>query len=187
MHPHPSAMLVADRYSMPTAVRVGGTGTIAPEASGYLLTGFANDTFAYLAKAMVSGRFYWEFEVLTFNALPGLADDVASAVSFGGYAGTNGGVYLTPSLASTWRESAWGGSFSPGSFGPLSAGDVIGFASDTGGPLKIFRNSGLATEVTFATPPSPAYAHAGFQGGSGRFRLGPGGCIYAPPAGFEYL
>ncbi len=185
MHPFPNVLLLRDRYSMPTAALVGGPGTITAEATGHLLTSFGNDAFGYVVRPMTAGKYYWEFQVSTLNVLPGIAGSLSN-VSYGGYTGTNAGVYAAGGEY-PWRQSSWGGGFSSWAAGAIAANDVLGFSYDTTGPFKIYRNNTLGAEITFTSPPATAYAHSGFQGGSGRFRLGPGGCIYAPPAGFDYL
>ena len=185
MHPFPSALLLGDRYRMPTAASAGSPGTITAEQTGHLLTGFGDNGFGYVTRPMTAGKYYWEFQVSALNVLPGIAGSL-SGDSFGGFSYTNAGVYCAGG-ASPWSQSSWGGGYSTWAAGNVEANDVLGFSYDTTGPFKIYRNNTLGAEITFTSPPTTAYAHSGFQSGSGRFRLGPGGCIYAPPAGFEYL
>lgn len=187
MRPYPRAMMLGGGWKLPGAAKVGGDGTLTKGATSWTAAGMGDNTFAYITRPMSVGRFYWEFEVLAANALPGIADDVASVVAFGGYTTTNAGIYSVN--GAFWRESGWGGSFSEGAAGVIANGDILGFAYDAGaGTLEVFLDGLSVNEITFTSPPATVYAHAGFQAtGSGRFRLGPAGCVHPRPSGYGYL
>lgn len=184
-------LLQSASYVRPPIRTTGtGPGTIVETAAGYDLSGFADTCFAWLDAPKVSGKWYWEAVFSATHLLFGIADDVATAVSYGGYiTGVNAGVYTnSPNL---WTDAGWtGASWGAGwGGGAMTNGDVLGFALDVDGKtLRIYKNNSLAATLTWSSGPSVLWPMFAFQfGPAAGVNLGPGGCVYAPPAGYAYL
>jgi len=66
---------------------------------------------------------------------------------------------------------------------------VLGFALDVDGKtLRIYQNNSLAATLTWSSGPSVLWPLFAFQfGPAAGVNLGPGGCVYDPPAGYAYL
>lgn len=189
MYPRPSMMLNGG-HRLPSPIVVGSPVMLSlTQGAGMVqVSGAGDDAFVYLNRPMTDQSHYWEFEVLAGEALPGVTSDIGTATEFGGYPNKNAGVYSAS--GALWQESGWGGNWSgSSSFGSLSPGANIGFAYFGGeGRLVARLNGDEVREITFSSPPTTLYAHAGFQGvGSGRFRLGPRGCAYPKIPGTNHL
>ena len=170
-----------------------GPGTIVETAAGYALSGFADTCFAWLDAPKVDGKWYWEVTFLASYLLAGIADDVTTAVSFGGYSSANAGIYS--SGPSPWVDTGWTGrSTGAGWTGAaMAVNDVLGFALDLDSgtkTLKVYQNNSLALTISWTSGPTFLWPMIGFQSGSGpscQINLGPAGCVYAPPAGYAHL
>ena len=190
MYPFPAAMMLGNQHTFPQWAVVGDPVSISLTKAGRTLTvaGAGDEAFVYLDRPMTAPNvYYWEFEILSDWVLPGVTDNPETAANFGGYPNTNAGLYSAN--GALWRESGWGGAWSAGSLGALAAGTNIGFGYFGPQGRLVVRIDGVeVSEITFSSPPAQLYAHAGFQStGSGRFRLGPGGCVYPKIPGTNHL
>ncbi len=185
-------MLMGGYVKPPVLTRGTGPGTITPNSSGYALSGFADTCFAYLAAPKPAGKWYWEVTLAGNYAMPGIADDVATSVSYGGYSGSNAGLYATSSMG-MWVDSGWTGGSTGGGWTLAAAGsgDVLGFALDLDGAtktLKIYLNGVLGGTISWTSGPSNLWPMFAFQfGPSCQVNLGPSGCVYPRPGGFNHL
>ena len=123
------------------------------------------------------------------HGLFGIADDVVTAVTYGGYSSVNAGIYTTtPNLWADggWSGASWGAGWGGGA---VANGDVLGFALDVDGKsLSIYQNNTLAAVLTWTSGPTALWPMMAFQfGPSAQANLGPSGCAYAAPAGHNYL
>ena len=183
-------LLQSASYVRPPLRTTGaGPGSVTDTAAGYALSGFADTCFAWLDAPKVSGKWYWEAVFSAAHLLFGIADDVTTAVSYGGYTSTNAGMYTnTPIL---WKDDGWtGASWGAGWIGgAMTSGDVLGFALDVDGKtLRIYQNNSLAATLTWSSGPSVLWPLFAFQfGPAAGVNLGPAGCVYAPPAGYAHL
>ena len=183
-------LLSAD-YVRPSLRTTGaGPGTIVETAAGYGLSGFADTAFAWLDAPKSVGKWYWEGVKGGNYLLFGVADDVATGVSSGGYSSANAGVY--GSGPTPWVDGGWAGASAPAwGGGSLANGDVLGFALDLDSAtktLKIFQNGSLAVTISWTSGPSVLWPMFAFQfGPSASVNLGPDGCVYNPPDGYAYL
>lgn len=180
-------------YNKPSMLTLGsGAGTVTSNAAGYALSGFADTKFAYLDASKSSGKWYWESTYVSAYLLHGVASDVTTAQSYGGYSSYNAGVYTNgPTLwiqsLSPWSGTSVGAGWSGGTF---SGGDVIGFALDMDSAtrtLKIYQNNSLSATLSWTSSQAlwPMFA---FQSSpSTQVKLGPGNTSYSPPSGYSYI
>ena len=180
----------ADYMRPPLRTTGVGPGSIVETAAGYGLSGFADTAFAWLDAPKSVGKWYWEVVKQGANGLFGIADDVATAVTYGGYSSVNAGIYTTtPNL---WIDGGWTGA-SAGSWagGTVANGDVLGFALDLDSGTKtlaISQNGVVQATQSWTGGPTTLWALFAFQfGPAAGVNLGPGGCVYEPPAGYAYL
>ncbi len=184
--------LLLGGYPKPDLRTIGaGPGTITPTSYGYSVSGFADTCFAYLNAPKTAGKWYWEVTVLASYLLAGIADDVTTAVSFGGYSGANAGIYT--SGPTPWVDTGWTGcSTGAGWTGAaMAVNDVLGFALDLDSgtkTLKVYQNNTLALTISWTSGPTTLWPMIGFQSGpAAQIRLGAAGCNYSPPAGYSHL
>ncbi|MFD1189760.1 hypothetical protein [Phenylobacterium conjunctum] len=177
-------------YRKPVLMTTGaGPGTITPNTAGYALSGFADTCFAWLDAPKTQGKWYWEVVKQGSHGLFGIADDVATSASYGGYSGANAGIYTTtPSLWADagWTGASWGGGWSGAA---VANGDVLGFALDVDSKtLRIYQNNTLAATLSWTSGPTTLWPLIAFQfGPAAQVNLGPSGCTYAPPAGYTHI
>lgn len=182
--------LQAASYVRPPIRTTGtGPGTIVETAAGYDLSGFADTAFAWLDAPKADGKWYWEGVKGGNHPLFGVADDIATGVSSGGYSSANAGVYgagPTPWVDGGWAGASWGAGWIGGA---MTSGDVLGFALDVDGKtLRIYQNNSLAATLTWSSGPSVLWPLFAFQfGPAAGVNLGPSGCVYNPPDGYAYL
>lgn len=185
-------MLMGGYVKPPMLTRGTGPGTITANDHGYALSGFADTCFAYLDAPKATGKWYWEVERGGNHALPGIADDVSTGVSYGGYPSANAGLYTTSSMV-MWVDGAWtGGSVNGGwTLAAAGSGDVLGFALDLDSATKtlsIYLNGVLGGVISWTSGPTFLWPMIAFQfGPSAQVNLGPSGCVYPRPAGYNHL
>lgn len=182
-------MLMGGYRKPPMFTTGAGPGTITPNAAGYAMSGFADTCFAWLDAPKTQGKWYWEVVKQAAHGLFGIADDVVTAVTYGGYSSVNAGIYTTtPNLWADggWSGASWGAGWGGGA---VANGDVLGFALDVDGKsLSIYQNNTLAAVLTWTSGPTALWPMMAFQfGPSAQANLGPSGCAYAAPAGHNYL
>lgn len=186
-------LLQSASYVRPPILTLGtGPGTITANDAGYALSGFADTCFAYLDAPKTQGKWYWEVVVGGIYVLPGVADDVASPVSYGGHSSTNAGLYPTGSMA-RWVDGGWtgGSAGAPWSLAAAETNDVLGLALDLDSATKtlsFYLNGVLGGVISWTGGPTTLWPMFAFQfGPSTQVNLGPSGCVYDPPAGYAYL
>ena len=184
--------LQAASYVRPPIRTTGtGPGTIVETAAGYDLSGFADTAFAWLDAPKADGKWYWEGVKGGNHPLFGVADDIATGVSGGGYSSANAGVYT--SGGAQWVDGSWTGGATTGVWGggAFSVGNVIGFALDLDSAtksLKFYRNGGYGAQVQWTSGPASLWPMFGFQSSPPvQINLGPAACAYEPPDGYAYL
>lgn len=178
--------LFSGSYRKPAMVRTGAVGTITSNARGYQLSGFNDNTYAYLDAGKTGGKWYWE-QVVAFQVLPGVTPSPSVPRAFAGYNLTNAGIYTLNGTNVPWNQfdsvPAWGA-------GASSPGDIYGLALDVGAKtLDVYLNNVLGAHYDLTTIGSSAiYAMCGFQGSpTSEVQLGPGRTSYPPPSGYSYL
>ena len=184
--------LQAASYVRPPIRTTGtGAGSITETAAGYDLTGFADTAFAWLDAPKADGKWYWEATKGGTQILFGIADDVTTTATYGGYSSANAGVYSSsPQL---WVDSGWTGGSTNGGWagGAIANGDVLGFALNLDSATKalaIYQNGVQEGLISWTAGPSLIWPLFAFQfTAPTSIKLGPGGCAYAPPAGYAYL
>lgn len=184
-------LLQSASYVRPPLRTTGaGPGSVTDTAAGYALSGFADTAFAWLDAPKSVGKWYWEGVKGGNNLLFGIADDVTTTTTYGGYSSANAGIYSTsPNL---WIDSGWTGA-SAGTWGggSVADGDVLGFALDLDSGTKtlgIYQNGVLQATQSWTGGPSVLWPLFAFQfGPAASVNLGPDGCVYTPPNGYAYL
>lgn len=180
-------------YVKPALLSTGpDPGTITSNSTGYAVSGFGNTTFAYLNAPKTSGKWYWEMKYLGSNyAWVGVADNVATAVDYGGYSTANAGLRTTTPVQ--WVDSAWtGGSVGTytGSW-PPTTNDIFSCALDMDSAtktFKVYQNNVLVLTISWTDGALTLWAHFPFQSSpSIQINLGPAGCTYPPPSGYLYI
>lgn len=165
----------------PQMLRTGAVGVITANSAGYLLTGFDDDTFAYLDAPMSAGAWYWE-AVAAHYGLTGMTAAPATPRTNGGYSGFNAGIYGN---VTRWNGSGYGAwsSFAPAAF---ATGVTMGFAYDAATrQLQVYADGVFETQCL--APNLPIYPMFAFSGAPAQqVRLG-ASCSYLPPAGYSYL
>lgn len=181
----------AAAYVAPALLPIGSgqSSTVTATAAGYDLSGTfgAGTENRYLNNPKSSGKWYFEVVASTTDPLgTGIADDVATTVSNGGYATTaNAGGF---SNALTWVDAGWAGTSNSGTWPTSTTGDVIGLAYDLDSAtrtLKTYKNNVLANTISWTSSLTlyPMICPYGAMD----VLLGPAGCTYAPPAGYDYI
>lgn len=153
---------------------------------GYLIVTSANSTpVFYIDRGMSSGKWYWEHKFNANYILPGVTNNLAER-AYGGYNGSD----VTSIYSSGWPVNNFGTSAGTLSTQP-NFGDIIGFCLDADAKTIQYRvNNTLAGSATFPGGKNgPFYAYFAYQSSptNQEIRMGSTGCIYAPPAGYQYL
>lgn len=183
-------MMMGGYSKAPMLTTGAGAGTVTSNTAGYALSGFADTAFAYLNAPKTSGKWYWEATSAADYILFGVADDVATAVSYGGYSTTNAGFYS--SAANGWVDSGWtAGNVGTSASSSYTPGDVMGFALDMDSAtktLKIYKNNTLDRTISWTGGAPTLRPHFGFQSSpSAQVKLGSAGCTYSPPGGYFHI
>lgn len=169
-------------YVKPALIRTGAVGTITSNAAGYLMTGFDQNTYAYLDAPKSVGKWYWE-QVAANYILSGVTITPTTPRLFAGYTANNAGVYT--SAGQLWNE--WG--VVPPQIGAISPGAIIGYALDVGGKtLAIYVNNVLGATIPLTTITTPIYPMFGVQiFPTTQINLSAAGCVYVPPLGYNFI
>lgn len=199
MHPSANPMLMAPGYQKPSLLTQGTpVGTITSNGLGYLISAFnVASSYCYLNKSLTTGKWYWEAvgNWATAGNSSGigvaLPEDLASALSYGGYTesrngGVLGGGFFGPA---PWRSAFnfFTGAVDPWSGGLWADNDTLGLALDLDSATKtlnVYQNNVLKGGFTFAGMPSSIRPGMVATQGTVQLRLGPYSCIYAPPSGY---
>ncbi|MDP2214776.1 SPRY domain-containing protein [Phenylobacterium sp.] len=163
------------------AVAVDGpTGYSAIETNGSGLISHRLD------RPMSAGKFYWEL-LYASGVLPGVTNEPFTHHDYAGWTtGKNSLVYSAGWSSRNWASTEENLSPEP------DPGDRIGFMFDADTKTMSFRTNAAAASVShdLSARAGPFFAVFGWQVGPGsgnEIRLGEAGCLYPPPAGYDYL
>ena len=161
-------------------------------AGGYTEVQMAtNSVCLRLDRAMSSGKYYWEATGSSVNLITGLTNEPTTAYTYGGVNNAKNSAVYRGASAGHWASRNWG--MNEENLRGAGAPDdcpQIGLLFDADTRILQYRVADAAPTVShdLSARTGPFYALFARQGAVvTEIRLGPAGCTYALPEGYEYL
>jgi len=161
-------------------------------AGGYTEVQMAADSVNLrLDRAMSAGKHYWEATGSSIYLVAGLTNEPTAAYAYGGLLNSKNSAVFRGSSAGLWGSRNWG-TDEENLRGAGAPDDCpqIGLLFDADTRILQYRVADAAPTVShdLSARTGPFYALFARQGAVvTEIRLGPAGCTYALPEGYEYL
>lgn len=172
-------------YVKPALVRISsGAAVGVDETTGWLLA--AENAASYrLDRPITAGKWYFEIEFLAAYVLGGVTNQPTTHYDYGGWNSSVNSLFYS----SSWSTKNWGANEETLYPSP-TANDEIGIGIDAENDVVNYRvnDNGFSASHFIGGQAGPYYALIAAQSSpSIRIRLGPTGCVWPLPAGYDYL